>query len=52
MIIIIIKVKIELITLSETLIIPDISKTKFGNCFIVYCFEEHNNSKLLHGIKF
>ena len=31
----------ELITLTETLIIPDITKTETNNCFITHCFEEN-----------
>ena len=30
----------RLITLTETLIIPDITKTESNNCFIIHCFEE------------
>ena len=29
----------RLITLTETLIIPDITKTESNNCFIIHCFE-------------
>ena len=36
----------RLITLAETLIIPDITKTKFNYCFIIHCFME-NIQKLL-----
>ena len=32
-----------LITLAETLIIPDITKTESNNCFIIHCFEINNN---------
>ena len=31
-----------LITLTETLIIKDITKTESTNCFILHCFEESN----------
>ena len=31
----------ELITLTETLIIPDITKTETNTCFIIHCFEEN-----------
>ena len=31
----------KLITLTETLIIPDITKTESNNCFITHCFEEN-----------
>ena len=33
----------KLITLTETLIIPDITKTEPNNCFIIHCFEETND---------
>ena len=36
----------RLITLAETLIIPDITKTKLNYCFIIRCFME-NIQKLL-----
>ena len=32
--------RLRLITLTETLIIPDITKTESNNCFIIHCFEE------------
>ena len=32
----------RLITLTETLIIPDITKTECNTCFITHCFEENN----------
>ena len=35
-----IEVRLRLITLTETLIIPDITKTESNNCFIIHCFEE------------
>ena len=31
--------RLRLITLTETLIIPDITKTESNNCFIIHCFE-------------
>ena len=31
--------RLRLITLPETLIIPDITKTETNNCFIIHCFE-------------
>ena len=34
---------LRLITLTETLIIPDITKTESNNCFIIHCFEENND---------
>ena len=33
----------RLITLTETLIIPDITKAKSNNCFIIHCFEINND---------
>ena len=36
----------QLITIAETLIIPDITKTEFIYCFIIHCFME-NIQKLL-----
>ena len=33
----------RLITLTDTLIIQDITKTKSNNCFIIHCFEENND---------
>ena len=33
------EVRMRLITLTETLIIPDITKTKSNHCFITHCFE-------------
>ena len=35
--------RLRLITLTETLIIPDITKTESNNCFIIHCFEENND---------
>ena len=32
-----------LITLTKTLIIPDITKTESNNCFIIRCFEINND---------
>ena len=40
------RAKARLITLAETLIIPDITKTEFNYCFIIHCFME-NIQKLL-----
>ena len=37
-----IEVSARLITLTETLIIPDITKNKSNHCFIIHCFETHN----------
>ena len=41
----IIKVEVSVISrrLTETLIIPDITKTESNNCFIIDCFEENND---------
>ena len=36
----------RLITLAETLVVPDITKTEFNYCFITHCFME-NIQKLL-----
>ena len=30
--------RLRLITLTETLIIPDITKTESNNCFIIHCY--------------
>ena len=35
------------ITLTETLIIPDITKTESSNCFILHCFEENNDKRII-----
>ena len=35
--------RLRLIILTETLIIPDITKTECNNCFIIHCFEENND---------
>ena len=35
----------KLITLTETLIIPDITKTESNNCFITHCLEENREFK-------
>ena len=34
--------RLRLITLTETLIIRDITKTESNNCFVIHCFEENN----------
>ena len=31
--------RLRLITLTETLIIPDITKTESNNCFIIHCLK-------------
>ena len=33
--------RLRLITLAETLLIPDITKTEFSYCFIMHCFVEN-----------
>ena len=40
----------RLITLTETLIIADITKTESNNCFIIHCFEENNDKRIITGI--
>ena len=40
----------RLITLTETLIIPDITKTESNNCFIIHCFEENNDKRIIAAI--
>ena len=35
--------RVRLITLTETLIILDITKTESNNCFIIHCFEKNND---------
>ena len=43
--------RLRLITLTEeTLIIPDITKTKSNNCFIIHCFEENNDKSIIAAI--
>ena len=39
--------RLRLITLTETLIIPDITKTESNNCFIKHCFEENNDKRII-----
>ena len=34
-------------TLAETLIIPDTTKTESNNCFIIRCFEENNDKRII-----
>ena len=45
-----IEVRLRLITLTETLIIPDITKTESNNCFIIHCFEENNDKRIIAAI--
>ena len=35
--------RLRLITLTETLIVPDITKTESNNCFIIDYFEENKH---------
>ena len=44
------KCYLRLITLTETLIIPDITKTESNNCFIIHCFEENNDKRIIAAI--
>ena len=43
--------RLRLITLTEILIIPDIRKTESNNCFIIHCFEENNDKRIIAAIK-
>ena len=45
-----VSVRLRLITLTETLIIPDITKTKSNNCFIIPCFKENNDKRIIAAI--
>ena len=42
--------RLRLITLTESLIIPDITKTESNNCFIIHCFEENNDKRIIAAI--
>ena len=42
--------RLRLITLTETLIFPDITKTESNNCFIIHCFEENNDKRIIAAI--
>ena len=42
--------RLRLITLTENLIIPDITKTESNNCFIIHCFEENNDKRIIAAI--
>ena len=42
--------RLRLITLTETLIIPDITKTESNSCFIIHCFEENNDKRIITAI--
>ena len=39
--------RLRLITLTETLIILDITKIESNNCFIIHCFEENNDKRII-----
>ena len=39
--------RLRLITLTKTLIISDITKTESHNCFIIHCFKENNNKRII-----
>jgi len=39
--------RLRLITLTETLIISDMTKTESRNCFIMHCFKENNNKRII-----
>ena len=41
---------LRLITLTEILIIPDITKTESNNCFIIHSFEENNDKRIIAAI--
>jgi len=38
--------RLRLITLTSTLIIPDVTKTESHNCLIVHCFKENNDKRI------
>ena len=42
--------RLRLITLTSTLIIPDITKTESNNCFVIHCFEENNDKRIIAAI--
>ena len=42
--------RLRLITLTETLIIPNITKTESNNCFVIHCFEENNDKRVIAAI--
>ena len=39
--------RLRLITLTETWIISDITKTESHNCFIIHCFNENNDKRII-----
>ena len=44
--------RLRLITLTETLIISDITKTESNNCFIIHCFKQITTNALSHRTQF
>ena len=42
--------RLRLITLTEALIIPDITKNESNHCFIIHCFEENNDKRIIAAI--
>ena len=36
-----------MLTVTETLIIPDITKTESNNCFIIHCFKENKDKRIM-----
>ena len=42
--------RLRLITPTETLIIPGLTKTESNNCFIIDCFEENNDKRIIAAI--
>ena len=42
--------RLRLITLTEILIIPNITKTESNYCFIIHCFEENNDKRIIAAI--
>ena len=38
---------LQLITVTETLIIPDVTKTESNNCFIIHCFKENKDKRTM-----
>ena len=42
--------RLRLITVTETLIIPDITKTESNNYFIIPCFKENNDKRIIAAI--
>ena len=37
----------RMIILTETLIIPNITKTESNNCFIIHCFKENKDKRIM-----